>query len=78
MAPKTYTHLTLAARPTGHVTDDTFRCERLPFPPRSLKENEALVKVEYLSMEPAMRAWLDDVPSYLPPGVSWTGCILMI
>lgn len=30
-------------------------------------EGEAVVKVEYLSLDPAMRGWVRDEPSYLPP-----------
>jgi NADPH-dependent curcumin reductase CurA len=30
-------------------------------------DGEVLVKVLLLSLDPAMRAWLDDVPSYIPP-----------
>ena len=28
---------------------------------------EVLVKTQYLSVDPAMRGWMDDKPSYLPP-----------
>jgi NADPH-dependent curcumin reductase CurA len=30
-------------------------------------DGEVLVQVLLLSLDPAMRAWLDDVPSYIPP-----------
>ncbi len=30
-------------------------------------DGEALVKVRYLSIDPTIRTWMDDVPSYLPP-----------
>jgi NADPH-dependent curcumin reductase CurA len=30
-------------------------------------EGEALVKVLMLSLDPAMRGWMNDVPSYIPP-----------
>ena len=32
-----------------------------------LEDGEALVKVRYLSIDPTIRTWMDDVPSYLPP-----------
>ena len=32
-----------------------------------LQDGEALVKVRYLSIDPTIRTWMDDVPSYLPP-----------
>ncbi|CAD6920767.1 unnamed protein product [Tilletia controversa] len=35
--------------------------------PSELKNDEVLVKVLYVSLDPAMRGWLRDVRSYLPP-----------
>jgi NADPH-dependent curcumin reductase CurA len=35
--------------------------------PPSPGDGEVLVQVLLLSLDPAMRAWLDDVPSYIPP-----------
>lgn len=32
-----------------------------------LQDGEALVKVRYLSIDPTISTWMDDVPSYLPP-----------
>ena len=32
-----------------------------------MQDGEALVKVRYLSIDPTIRTWMDDVPSYLPP-----------
>jgi NADPH-dependent curcumin reductase len=37
--------------------------EQLP----DLKDGEALVRIRYLSIDPTIRTWMDDVPSYLPP-----------
>jgi NADPH-dependent curcumin reductase CurA len=36
-------------------------------PVRDLAEGEVLIRNLYLAFEPAMRGWLDDVPSYIPP-----------
>jgi NADPH-dependent curcumin reductase CurA len=36
-------------------------------PPRDPEDGEALVKVLLLSLDPAMRGWMNDVPSYVPP-----------
>jgi NADPH-dependent curcumin reductase CurA len=57
--------LVLARRPTGTVQDDDFelRTSELPVP----GEGEVLVKVCWLSFEPAQRGWMNDVPSYIPP-----------
>jgi NADPH-dependent curcumin reductase CurA len=30
-------------------------------------DGEAIVKIEYVSLDPAMRGWVTDAPSYLPP-----------
>jgi NADPH-dependent curcumin reductase CurA len=36
-------------------------------PPREPGDGEVLVKVLLLSLDPAMRGWMNDVPSYIPP-----------
>src|SRR4051812_28150755 len=36
-------------------------------PPREPGDGEALVRVLLLSLDPAMRGWMNDVPSYIPP-----------
>lgn len=55
----------LAARPIGlpSRTDWTFGEE----PVRDPADGEVLVKVLYVSLDPAMRGWVSEVPSYLPP-----------
>ncbi|MGO4444742.1 NADP-dependent oxidoreductase [Mycobacterium sp. 2YAF39] len=55
----------LAKRPSGLVDDETVRMESEPAPTPA--DGEALVKVRYLSIDPTIRTWMDDVPSYLPP-----------
>ena len=57
--------LVLAKRPSGLVDGSTTRLETEQVP--DLKDGEALVKVRYLSIDPTIRTWMDDVPSYLPP-----------
>lgn len=57
--------LVLAQRPTGLVDESTTRLETVPVP--ELEDGQALVKVRYLSIDPTIRTWMDDVPSYLPP-----------
>jgi NADPH-dependent curcumin reductase CurA len=57
--------LVLAQRPSGLVNDETTRLESVPAP--GVGDGEALVKVRYLSIDPTIRTWMDDVPSYLPP-----------
>ncbi len=52
-------------RPSGMVTDDCFEILEEPVPEPG--DGEAILKVEYLSLDPAMRGWMRDEPSYLPP-----------
>ncbi len=57
--------LVLAQRPSGLVNESTTRLHTDQVP--DLQDGEALVKVRYLSIDPTIRTWMDDVPSYLPP-----------
>jgi len=57
--------IVLAERPSGLVNDSTTRLETSDLP--ELQDGEALIKVGYLSIDPTIRTWMDDVPSYLPP-----------
>lgn len=56
---------TLASRPVGMVSVDNFHYDEEPLP--QLEEGQYLVQTLYVSLDPAMRGWLDDRPSYLPP-----------
>jgi NADPH-dependent curcumin reductase CurA len=64
--PDRYTRIVLAERPEKEITRSTFRTETLPF---DLKPGpgEILVRVDWLSLDPAMRGWLRESGSYLPP-----------
>ncbi|MGA2424728.1 MAG: NADP-dependent oxidoreductase [Terriglobales bacterium] len=55
----------LAARPVGmpKPSDWTYAEEPVAEP----KEGELLVKVLYISLDPAMRGWMNDARSYAPP-----------
>lgn len=58
--------IVLTGRPEGgRVTEDLFRLEESARP--EPKEGEALVRNLLLSLEPAMRGWISDVPNYSPP-----------
>ncbi|KAK2595298.1 hypothetical protein QQS21_007013 [Conoideocrella luteorostrata] len=63
------TQVVLAERPTeGIVPGQTFRIEKGPRPsPDNVKDGEILVEVLLISVEPAMRGWITDTRSYLPP-----------
>ncbi|HXZ85138.1 MAG TPA: NADP-dependent oxidoreductase [Myxococcota bacterium] len=55
----------LRARPVGMVKESDFEQRESPAPVP--KEGEVLVRVLYLSFDPAMRGWMEDRPSYIPP-----------
>jgi len=55
----------LAKRPEGMVQESDF--EYIEEPVAELQDGEVLVRNLYLAFEPAMRGWLNDVPSYIPP-----------
>jgi NADPH-dependent curcumin reductase CurA len=55
----------LAARPVGLPKPSDWSLVEEPAPAPG--EGEFLVGVEHLSLDPAMRAWMNDVRSYVPP-----------
>lgn len=57
--------IVLAARPHGLVTSADFRREEAPVPP--VEEGGIEIESLLISIDPAIRGWLDDRPSYLPP-----------
>ncbi|KAL2117387.1 hypothetical protein VTJ04DRAFT_7047 [Mycothermus thermophilus] len=61
--------LVLAERPTsGIVPGKTFRLQKVPAPTEAdLKPGQLLLENLYVSFDPAMRGWLDDRRSYVPP-----------
>jgi NADPH-dependent curcumin reductase CurA len=55
----------LAARPVGMPKDSDW--QRTSEPVRELADGDILVKVLYLSLDPAMRGWMNEGKSYIPP-----------
>ena len=55
----------LARRPKGMTTRADFTIEDGPIPQPG--PGEIRVKIEYISLDPAMRGWMNDVKSYVPP-----------
>lgn len=55
----------LAGRPHGMVREDNFALQHAPVPEPG--PGGYLVRTLYVSVDPAMRGWLDDRPSYVPP-----------
>jgi NADPH-dependent curcumin reductase CurA len=65
MAGRTNRQWRLKTRPVGMVEESDFEQVETPVPP--IEDGQILVRNLYLAFEPAMRGWLDDVKSYLPP-----------
>ncbi len=55
----------LAARPVGLIAESDFSLGEVDVP--ELSNGEFLVRNLYLSLDPTMRVWMTDRPSYLPP-----------
>ena len=55
----------LAARPVGMVQRSDFNFVEEPVAQPS--EGQILVQVEYISLDPAMRGWMNEGKSYIPP-----------
>jgi len=59
------TQFRLAARPVGLPKDSDWQITKEPV--RELADGEVLVKTLYLSLDPAMRGWMNDAKSYIRP-----------
>ena len=57
----------LKDRPQGSVGPEHFELAQSPMPEPDLASGQVLVKTLMLGFDPAMRGWLVDEPSYLPP-----------
>ncbi len=55
----------LAARPVGAVKDSNWN--RTEEPVRAPLDGEVVIQNLYLSLDPAMRGWMNDAKSYIPP-----------
>ncbi|MCX5207797.1 NADP-dependent oxidoreductase [Kitasatospora sp. NBC_00240] len=55
----------LAARPVGEVKPEDW--EHVTEPAEAPGEGRFAGRTRFISLDPAMRGWLDDRPSYLPP-----------
>ena len=55
----------LARRPQGMVKQEDFRVEEGPVPTPG--EGEILVRIKFVSLDPAMRGWVTEAKSYVPP-----------
>lgn len=59
------TQYRLNQRPSGIPSNDVWQITHDS--PAPLAEGHIAVDVEYISVDPAMRGWMNDVPSYIPP-----------
>lgn len=55
----------LKSRPVGLVKESDFEFDEEPLP--EVGEGYILVRTEMVSLDPAMRGWLNDMKSYVPP-----------
>ena len=65
MTDQTNRQFLLAKRPVGAATRDTFTFQQVPVV--QPEDGQILVKNEYLSLDPAMRGWMNEGKSYIPP-----------
>ncbi len=52
-------------RPVGLPDADTWQLQDNPIP--EIKAGEVLIRQHYISLDPAMRGWMNDAKSYIPP-----------
>jgi len=57
--------IVLKSRPSGHITTDLFELAEAPRPVPG--PGEMLVRVLYLSVDPAMRGWISEAANYSAP-----------
>lgn len=55
----------LKQRPVGLPDTDTWELQNNPIP--ELKEGEVLIQQYYVSLDPAMRGWINEAKSYIEP-----------
>jgi NADPH-dependent curcumin reductase CurA len=55
----------LKSRPQGRITEDTFELTHEPVP--EIGDGEALVRTQWISLDPTNRMWIGEEPTYLPP-----------
>ncbi|KAF5342506.1 hypothetical protein D9611_001526 [Ephemerocybe angulata] len=67
MPPSNYKQIVLNSRPVADIEPDTFRTEVRPFSELNPGSEQALVQCTWLSLDPAMRGYIRDARSYLPP-----------
>lgn len=54
----------LKSRPNGMVNEENFDLQKSSIP--NIKAGEVLIKIEYLSLDPAIRGWMNAGTTYMP------------
>ncbi|KAG9315327.1 hypothetical protein JVU11DRAFT_4469 [Chiua virens] len=67
MSSSTFTRIVLRERPKADFLPDTFESQTVSKDVLKAGPGEVVVQVTYLSLDPAMRGWVRDTRSYLPP-----------
>ncbi|KAF7327736.1 PKS-ER domain-containing protein [Mycena kentingensis (nom. inval.)] len=65
--PATYKRIVLQERPIADIEPNTFRTETHELSKLNPGPHEVLIQTTWLSLDPAMRGYIRDVRSYLPP-----------
>ena len=65
MTAETNRQFLLAKRPVGAANRDTFTYQQVPLAEPG--DGQIVVKNQYLSLDPAMRGWMNEGKSYIPP-----------
>jgi len=65
--PSNFTRIVLRERPEADILPDTFESQTVSKDDLKAGPGEVVVQVTYLSLDPAMRGWLRDTRSYIPP-----------
>jgi NADPH-dependent curcumin reductase CurA len=63
--PESNRRFILRSRPEGRITSETFELVEDAIP--EINAGEALVRTLWISLDPANRGWINDMPSYVPP-----------
>jgi NADPH-dependent curcumin reductase CurA len=63
--PESNRRFILRSRPPGRITAETFELVEETIP--EIQAGEALVRTQWISLDPTNRGWINERPTYLPP-----------
>ena len=64
--PSTYKQYIFDERPGEYITPTTFKCETKSTSDLKVGPGQVLIKVAWISLDPAMRLWLNDSSGPIP------------